>query len=87
MKSEDEEWTVTKLRVLLGRHISAMEMAGSEEVTVTYSHQHLKSTAGGLLAGNSHKNPGNSQKRSQYRQPRCIYCGESHWSDECSKYN
>ena len=29
-KPEDEEWTVTKLRMLLGRHISAMEMAGSE---------------------------------------------------------
>ena len=84
-KPEDEEWTVTKLRVLLGRHISAMEMAGSEEVPVTHSHQHLKSTAGGLLAGNSHKSPGNSQKRSRSRQ--CIYCGESHWSNECSKYN
>ena len=39
-----------------------MEMAGSEEVSVTHSHQHRKSTAGGLLAGNSHKRPGNSQK-------------------------
>ena len=29
-----------------------MEMAESEEVPVTHSHQHLKSTAGGLLAGN-----------------------------------
>ena len=86
-KPEDEEWTVTKLRALLGRHIAAMEMAGSEEVSVTRSHQHRKSTAGGLLAGNSHKRPGNSQKGSQSRQPRCMYCGESHWSDECSKYN
>ena len=84
-KPEDEEWTVTKLRVLLGRHISAMEMAGSEEGPVTHSNrdrpsesqrnQHMKSTAGGLLAGNSHKSPGNSQKRSQSQrhQPRCIY--------------
>ena len=64
-KPEDEEWTVTKLRVLLGRYISAMEMAGSEEVPVTHSHQHRKSTAGELLSRNSHKNPGNSQKGSQ----------------------
>ena len=66
-KSEDEEWTVTKLRVLLGRHISAMEMAESEEVPASSNsnrersersyenlrNQHLKSTAGGLLAGTS----------------------------------
>ena len=60
-KPEDEEWTVTKLRVLLGRYISAMEMAGSEEVPVTHSHQHR------ILSrnSNSHKNPGNSQKGSQ----------------------
>jgi len=40
-----------------------------------------------LLAGNSLKSPGNSQKGSPSRQPRCIHCGESHWSDEFSKYN
>ena len=63
-KHEDEEWTVTKLCVLLGRQISAMEMAGSEEGPVTHSNcdrpsenqrdQHMQSTAEGLLAGNSH---------------------------------
>ena len=30
LKPEDKEWTVAKLRMLLGRHISAMEMAGSD---------------------------------------------------------
>ena len=98
-KSEDEEWTVTKLRVLLGRYISAMEMAGSEEVPASSNsnrersersyenlrNQHLKSTAGGLLAGTSSKSPGNSQKGSQSHHPRCFYCSEAHWSDECSK--
>jgi len=53
-KTENEEWTV-----LLGRHISAMEMAGSQEVPASFNsnrersersfesprNQHLKSTA------------------------------------------
>jgi len=37
-KPEDEEWTVNKLRVLLGRYISAMEMAeapGGSNQTMT----------------------------------------------------
>ena len=60
-KPEDEKWTVTKLRMLLGRHVSAMEMAGSEssdhEAPTSSNPNHggqrkLKSTAGGLLAGN-----------------------------------
>ena len=29
-KPEDEEWTVPKLRQMLGKYISAMEMAGNE---------------------------------------------------------
>lgn len=96
-KPEDEEWTVAKLRLLLGRHISAMEMAGSEsfEVPTNSNPNHggqrnkysqLKSTTEGLLAGNSHSKNQTSQKVSQPRQPRCIYCNEPHWSDECPRY-
>ena len=85
-KPEDEEWTVAKLRMLLGRHISAMEMAGndhkSHEAPATFNpnhggqqaqHSHFgKSTAGGLLVGNSHNKGQNSQKGSQSHQPHCL---------------
>ena len=87
--------------MLLGRHILAMEMAGSEEVPASSNSnhersersyesprsQHLKLTAGGLLAGTSSKSLGSSQKGSQSHQPRCFHYSEAHWSDECSKYN
>jgi len=77
-----------------------MEMAEGEEVPASSNsnreksersdenqrNQYLKSTAGGLLAGTSSKNPGNSQKGSQSHHPRCFYCSETHWFDECSKY-
>ena len=95
-KPEDEEWTVTKLRMLLGRHISAMEMASSEssdhEAPTSSNSNHggqrkLKSTAGGLLAGNGQYKGNNPQRGTQSYQPRCFYCAETHWSDECSKYS
>jgi len=68
LKPEDEEWTAAKLRMLLGRHISTMEMVGSDYETpvmpasnpnhgghrAQQSHLQLKSTARGLLAGNGH---------------------------------
>ena len=73
-----------------------MEMAGSESsdhdapTSSNSNHggqQKLKSTTGGLLAGNG-QNKGNSpRKGTQYYQPRCIYCAEPHLSDKCSKYS
>ena len=30
LKNDDEEWTVSKLRLLLGKHITALEMAGGD---------------------------------------------------------
>ena len=86
---------VAKLRMLLGRHISAMEMAGSDyEIPATnpnhggqraqQSHLKPKSTAEGLLAGNGHSKGQNPQRGTQ---PCCIYCTEPHWSDECSKFS
>ena len=95
-KPEDEEWTVTKLRILLGRHISAMEMAGSEssdhEAPTSSNSNHggqrkLKSTAGGLSAGNGQYKGNNPQRGTQSYQPRCFYCAETHWSNECYKYS
>ena len=88
-KPDGEEWTVTQLRQLLGRYISAMEMAGSESPeTMTAHHNNSgpvgqrnrppqpRPTAEGLLASNSRNT-----------QARCMYCTESHWSDECPKYS
>ena len=37
----------------------------------------LKSTAGGLLAGN---------QKPDSLKPKCIYCSQGHWSDECTKF-
>ena len=40
----------------------------------------FKPTAGGLLAG--------TQKAlmAQKQNPKCFYCGQNHWSDECGKF-
>ena len=94
---EDEEWTVPQLHKLLGKHILALEMAGSEiSQTLTQSgsgtlasqghndttKRNARSAAGGLLARNS-------KSASAQRQPqiKCVYCSQLHWSDECSKYS
>ena len=69
LKAEDEEWTVSKLRHLLGKHISGMEMANlefSQAPTQSKHHSSLgqndhprrnhfnsKPTASGLLAGST----------------------------------
>ena len=68
LKGDNEEWTVPKLRQLLGKHITALEMAGGESYVPQSpvrlnSGKHfqpeggrfsnLRPTAGGLLAGNS----------------------------------
>ena len=94
LKNDDEEWTVSKLRQLLGKHITALEMAGGESHIAQApvrpisrhpsGHSHYpKSTAGGLLAGNAR----NSTVARQHPVPKkCIYCGQAHWSDECTKF-
>ena len=94
MKGEDP-WTVAKLRELLGKHISAMEMAGGESqpppLKTTHKptnwdrefrnpHRVPRPTAGELLVGGS-SNSGNSRPNLK-----CVYCGQNHWSDECTKY-
>ena len=96
-KPEDEEWTVPKLHQMLGKYISAMEMAGNEssEVPAPTSNTYpsptnqrnrppsLKPTTGGLIAGS------NSRGSSSHRefQAKCIYCTQSHWSDQCPNYS
>ena len=94
LKAEDEEWTVSKLRQLLGKHITALEMASLEFLlTPTESKHHSslsqndntrrnhfssKPTASGLLAGST------KQRRPKQIQAKCIFCSQPHWSDECS---
>ena len=86
----DEAWTVAKLRELLGKHITALEIAGSESqpqfisVHKTSYHKEFrnpKTTAAELLNG---CNRGSSQKFQ--RSLKCVFCGQGHWSDECPKY-
>ena len=94
MKGEDP-WTVAKLRELLGKHISAMEMAGGEfqppPLKTTHKptnwdrefrnpHRVPRPTAGEMLVGGS-SNSGNSKPNLK-----CVYCGQNYWSDECTKY-
>ena len=90
-KPKDEEWTTPSLRKLLGKYISAMEMAGGEsserQPTVSNSsrlvprHHPLqpRPTAEGLLATNSKENL-------KEVQIRCVHCSKPHWSDECLNY-
>ena len=85
-KSEDEKWYVPSLRQLLGKYISALEVAGNdnpEEQTVTNNPTRLPScnpltyprliTEGFLATTNN-------------TQTRCVYCDKSHWSDPCPTY-
>ena len=94
-KPENEEWTVPKVLQLLGKYISAMEMAGNESsdasipVNTYSSHTNqqicppqFKFTTGGLVAGN------NTRGSSPHRefQPKCVYCNQPHWSNQCTNY-
>ena len=97
LKSDDEEWTVSKLRHLLGKHITALEMAGGESRIAQAQvrpisryplreggHSYYpRPTAGGLLAGNTRNLSGSKQHPVLMKY---IYCGQTHWSDECSKF-
>ena len=92
LKGDDEEWTVPKLRQLVGKHITALEMPGGEchlppsPIRPRHSqvegvrHPYPKSTASGLLAGNS------KNQVPKRRRIKCVYCGQPHWSDECDKF-
>ena len=97
MMKGEEDWTVAKLRELLGKHITAMEMAGGEihhpsqlpPIQPAYKQGHqqrefrsYKSTAGELLAGGS----SDPSQRSSQKVLKCVFCGQNHWSDECPKY-
>ena len=97
LREEGEEWTVSKLCQLLGKHISAMEMANAEfsqmftqpgyNPKVTQNEHtrrgipNTRPTASELLAGNSR----NSAPRQA--KVKCTFCDQSHWSDECSNYS
>ena len=97
LKEDGEEWTVSKLRKLLGKHIEALEMAGGEPRSTQNpvkfpgkisqregtGHSYLKSTAGGLLAGSGRSVTATRQHSIPMK---CIYCSENHWSDECFKF-
>ena len=93
-KADGEDWTVTKLQSLLSKHITALEMAGSEscftQAPSRLGHKQAqqevnsycpRSTAGGLLTGTSKGTLSVRQQQIKY-----IYCSEPHWSDECTKY-
>ena len=82
-KPEDEEWTVPSLRKLLGKYISAMEMARGEssEMQTTVNNPsrsiprtrslQLRPTAEGFLAASSKQNL-------KEVQIRCVYRSKSH---------
>ena len=91
-KADTEDWTVEKLRKLLGKHITALEiadheshsgppqvMAGSKPPQREGRGYFYKPTAGGLLTGNSKPNVNSTPP-----QAKCFYCSQAHWSDECS---
>ena len=46
-------------------------------------HSYPKSTVGGLLAGSSRNQV---TKRRQPFLTNCVYCGQPHWSDDCSRF-
>ena len=94
LKADGEDWTVPKLRQLLEKHITALEMAGGEprptvRPNAKYPQRegsgqfyYSKSTAGALLASNARST---TVSRTIPVQIKSFYCGQSHWSDECTK--
>ena len=86
-KPDDQEWTTSSLHQSLGKYISAMEMAGGDGhdslgpynspghfPLIPHLSQHR--SAEGILAASSRQNP----------QINCVYCRQTHWSDECLQY-
>lgn len=97
MMKGEEAWTVKKLRELLGKHITAMELAGGESHPIsahfpvnkpvykpTYQSRDSRNprTVAELLTGGN-SNQGNGRKPQNVK---CVFCGQDHWSDECPKY-
>ena len=97
LQDEGEEWTVSKLRQLLGKHISAMEMANAEfsqMFTKPGCNPNISQNEYAARKGFSSNKPtasgllaGNSRNNAPKQvQVKCIFCDQVHWSDECSNY-
>ena len=84
-----KEWTVSRLRHLVGKHISALEMAGGKSCAAQVSvkpiskytpreaigHSYYpKSTAKGLLTGSTRSSTVNKQHPVSMK---CNYCGQA----------
>ena len=96
MLKGEGDWTVAKLRELLGKHIRAMEMTGGNHSSLpvppsnrqaqnsreSHTHNRPHSTAGELLAGSGGTGPPTRQQST----PKCVFCTQAHWSDECPKH-
>lgn len=102
MMKGEEPWTVAKLRELLGKHITAMEMAGGE-LHPPPQPPPTKSTHRPTQQYREFRNPqqptratagellaGSISNSGGNRKPqssfKCIFCSQNHWSDECPKY-
>ena len=85
-KGAKTPWTVKELRERFNDYIAARERAEHASTTSSESagnHERpLMSSAEALVAGVQPAH--NKKERKIY--PRCKYCGENHWSDECAKY-
>ena len=102
MMKGEEPWTVAKLWELLGKHITAMEMAGGElhpppqppparSVHIpTQRYREFRNPQQVTRATGGELLAGGSSNSEGNRTPRssfrCIYCSQNHWSDECPKY-
>lgn len=99
MKGE-ESWTVQKLRMLLEKHITAMEMAGADFHLCHQLPSTKMSSKPGHLFEESRRPPlmsrptagellvGGSSNigASSRRTVKCVFCSGTHWSDECTEH-
>ena len=81
-KPEEQEWTVSSLLKLLGKYISAMEMAGAEVQTTSSVPDHLVSRTRPIQPQRDFL----QQAAIKVYQIHCVYCSKSHWSDECPNH-
>ena len=88
-KGAKTPWTVKELRERFNDYIAARERA-DQHVSTTKSesagdHERpLMSSAEALVAGV--QSADNRKERKVHVYPRCKYCNENHWSDECEMY-
>lgn len=80
-------WTVKELRERFNDYIAARERAEQHASTAKSEsagdhERHLTSSAEALVAGVE----ATDNKRERKVYPKCKYCDENHWSDECVKY-